>query len=130
MSFPDELESTSDPLSTEGDDLSFTWSQNFGSNYGRILSHLENNSHASRAQRFQPSPLAEQKVREVLDSMLQDSDLRSCQVAFSAEVQEETRMELEALDAPDDDEDDDSKPMGPHLDNKQSRRTSSSIPCR
>ena len=73
----DELESTSDPLATEGDDFSFAWSQNFGSNSGRILSDLEAERNSTRPYNFQPSTLSEQKVREVFDSMLQESDLRS-----------------------------------------------------
>ena len=67
----------------------------------------------------------------MLDSLLQESDLRSCQVAFPPELEAETRMELDPLDAEDDaagprtasipfDEpnDDDMKPMGTRLDDK------------
>ena len=88
---------------------------------------------ASHTGDFRPPLLEEKKVREVLDSLLQESDLRSCQIAFPAEMEAETRAEQDPIDDPDDeetrvrdrtridapqDEDDDMKPMGPHLDDQ------------
>ena len=55
----DELESTVDPLATEGEEFSFAWSYQYGSNSGRILSTLETSSNASHQFGYRPPALAE-----------------------------------------------------------------------
>ena len=122
-------------MATEGDNLSFAWPHCYGSNSGRILNSLaDTREYASRTADLNPPILEEKKVREIFDSLLQESDLRSCQTAFPAHMDEEARMEQDPLDDPDDEDeaaetradrtpldvpgpdDDDMKPMGPHLD--------------
>ena len=66
----DELESTVDPLATEGEEFSFAWSYQYGSNSGRILSRLETSCNDSHRLGYRPPALAERKVRDVLDSVL------------------------------------------------------------
>ena len=39
-----------------------------------------------------------------MDSLLQESDLRSCQIALPAHMDEEARMEQDPLDDPDDED--------------------------
>ena len=98
-SISDQLEVTSDPLATEGEEFSFAWSRLYGSNSGKLLTDIEDNCTDPAASAFRTVPLAEKKIRGVLDSILKESDLRSCLIAFPAVADEESRMEAEELDA-------------------------------
>ena len=121
------------PLATEGDEHPFTWSHSHGSNSGRILAGLAVPADASRTTDLYPKFVEEKKIREMLDSLLQESDVRSCQIAFPAQMDAEQRTEQEPIDDVEGEEEeeeasaadrtplyvpdkgDEAKAMGPHL---------------